>query len=241
MVDLRQRSIESEWMDDPSVEFDCFRDCLIELARVNAFTLAHRPTLRFLDHLFPLYSELGRPIEIVDVGSGYGDLLREIAEWGYRRGIEVSLTGVDLNPWSRQAAMEATDADLEIKWVTADALAYKPPRGIDVVVSSSFTHHLTDDRIVEFLQWMEANSRMGWFINDLHRHLVPYHTFHSVAQLAGLHRFVRHDGPVSIARAFVAEDWERLLDVAAIDRSGVEIEWMFPFRLTVARRKDASP
>jgi SAM-dependent methyltransferase len=150
MTDFRQRSTQAEWMDDPWVGFDDFRACLVDLARVNVLTLAHRPTLRFLDRLLPLGRALGRPIEIVDVGSGYGDLLRQIASWARRRRIDVSLTGVDLNPLARRAALEATAPGLGIQWVTADALAHDPPRGIDVVVSSLFTHHLTDARVVEF-------------------------------------------------------------------------------------------
>ncbi len=238
MIDLRQRSTQSEWMDDPSVSFADFRSCLAELARVNLWTLAHRPTLRFLDGLFPLGHTPTRPIEIVDVGSGYGDLLRHIAVWARRRGFAVSLTGIDLNPWSRAAAMDATDPALGIRWVTGDVLTYTPPRRVDVVVSSLFTHHLTDARIVEFIHWMEAHARLGWFINDLHRHVVPHQVFAWIADLAALHPFVRHDGPVSIARAFVHEDWERLLAQAGIEAGVAEIEWMFPFRLTVTRHME---
>lgn len=235
MLDLRKRSTQAEWMDDPWVGFDDFRACLVELARVNVLTLAHRPTLRFLERLLPLGRALGRPIEIVDVGSGYGDLLRQIAGWARRRKVDVSLTGVDLNPWARKAALEATAPELGIEWVTADALAHDPPRGIDVVVSSLFTHHLTDARIVEFLQWMEAKARLAWFVNDLHRHPLPHRVFAWFADVARLHPFVRHDGPISIARAFVPADWHALLAAAAIEPGAAEIQRMFPFRLTVAR------
>jgi SAM-dependent methyltransferase len=238
MTDFTQRSTQSEWMDDPSVSFDDFRNCLIDLARVNTLTLAHRPTLRFLDRLFADGRGLNRPIEIVDIGCGYGDLLRQIAVWGRRRNIALSLTGVDLNPYSRSVAVEATDPSLGIRWVTKDAFAHDPPTGVDVVVSSLFTHHLTNERIIEFIQWMEEHARLGWFINDLHRHPLPHHVFAWFAELAALHPFVRHDGPVSIARAFVTADWERLLAGAGIEPGTAKIEWKFPFRLTVARQKE---
>jgi SAM-dependent methyltransferase len=225
-------------MDDPSVSFDEFQACLVDLARVNVLTLAHRPTLRFLDRLLPHARALGRPIEIVDVGSGYGDLLRQIAEWARRRRITVSLTGVDRNPWARRAAIEATPSELGIEWVTADAFAYAPARGVDIVVSSCLTHHLSDARVVRFLGWLEANARLGWFVNDLHRHPLPYHVFTWFAGFARFHHFVRHDGPVSIARAFVAADWHRMLAAAGIEQSKAEVRWMFPFRLTVTRCKE---
>jgi SAM-dependent methyltransferase len=238
MIDFSHRSTRAEWMDDPTVSFDELRACLVDLARVNVLTLAYRPTLQFLDRLLPRGRALGRPIEIVDVGSGYGDLLRQIAKWARRRRVDVSLTGVDLNPWARRAAIEATEPELGIEWVTADVFSHHPPRGIDVVVSSLFTHHLSDVGVVAFLRWMEANARLGWFVNDLHRHPLPYHFFTWFAGFARLHHFVRHDGPVSIARAFVPEDWHGLLTAAGLGRDAAEVEWKFPFRLTVARCKE---
>jgi SAM-dependent methyltransferase len=238
-LDFSERSTQDELMDTEPVSFEDFRACLVDLARVNRMTLAYRPTLSFFDRLLPLARRLGRPLEVIDVGSGYGDMLRAIEAWARRRGIAVSLTGVDLNPWSRRAAALATSPDGAIRWVTADAFAFDPPEGIDVVVSSLFTHHLSDPLVARFLGWMEAHARLGWFVNDLHRHPLPYHFFRHLAKLAGFHRFVQHDGPVSVARAFATSDWRRLLSQAAIPRGAAEIEWRVPFRLTVARLKRA--
>lgn len=240
-MDFRQRSTQAELMDDLGVGLDEFRACLADLARVNGLTMNHRPTLRFFDRLLGRARVLGRPLEVVDVGSGHGDMLRELAGWARRRQVEVSLTGVDLNPWSRVVAFEATDPGLGIAWVTADALGYNPSRGIDVVISSLFTHHLRDPQVVEFVRWMEGRARLGWFINDLHRHPLPYHGFRLLAGLLNAHPFVRHDGPVSIRRSFVRADWERLLAGAGLVPGAAEVEWMFPFRMTVARYKELGP
>ncbi len=237
-IDFACRSTADELMDTEPVSLAELTACLVDLAAVNRMTLAYRPTLRFLDRLAERGGlPAGRPLEVIDVGSGYGDMLRAIDGWAARRGVRVSLTGVDLNPWSRQAATAATEAGRPIRWVTADAFAYQPEAGIDVVVSSLFTHHLPDPLVVRFLSWMEATARRGWFVNDLHRHPVPYHFFLRFARVARLHRFVQHDGPVSIARAFVRSDWERLLAEAGIDRGAVDIRWRVPFRLTVQRLK----
>lgn len=234
-IDFSRRSTRSELMDAPDVGFEEFRACLVDLARVNRLTIAYRPTLDFLDRLLAS-GRPNRPIEIVDVGCGYGDMLREIDAWALRRGVEVSLTGLDLNPWSRMAASAVTPSRRPIEWITADVFSYDPPRGIDVIVSSLFTHHLPDPHIAKFLAWMEAHARLGWFVNDLHRHRLPYHVFRLAAKLAGFHHFVQHDGPLSIARAFVLADWRRLVGEAGIDPSLTEIEWWVPFRITVGRR-----
>src|SRR3546814_10084158 len=77
---------------------------------------------------------------------------------------------------------------------------------------------------------MEATARIGWFVNDLHRHPVPYYAFSALARAARWHKFVRHDGPVSIGRAFVAADWRRLLATAGIEDGAAKIAWRMPFR-----------
>lgn len=222
-------------MDTEPVGFEEFRACLVDLARVNRLTFAYGPTLGFFDRLLASARRLGRPLEVVDVGSGYGDMLRRVDDWARAHHVEVSLTGVDFNPWSRQAALAATPSDRNIRWVTADAFAYEPKAGVDVVISSLFAHHQSDAQVIRFVAWMEKTARLGWFVNDLHRHPLPYHAFRVAAKLARFHRFVQHDGPVSIARAFVPSDWRRLVKAAGVDPAAVEIRWRMPFRVTVAR------
>jgi 2-polyprenyl-3-methyl-5-hydroxy-6-metoxy-1,4-benzoquinol methylase len=234
-TNFHERLQQEELMDTEVVSFEEFRACLRDLTKVNRLTLAYRPTLAFFDRLLPKIKKLGRPLEVVDVGSGYGDMLRQIDEWAEKRNVKVALTGVDLNPWSARAAAEATSLNRNIQWVTADAFAYEPPAGIDVVISSLFTHHLPDDLIVKFLAWMEKNARLGFFVNDLHRHPLPYYFFRRFSKFARLHRFVQHDGPVSIARAFEPADWKHFLAKAGIAENTAKIAWKVPFRLTVER------
>ena len=115
MLDFSRRATTPELMDTEECDFTTFRDCLVDLARVNQLTLAYRPTIAFLNRLYRAgLVPPDRPLEIVDVGSGYGDMLRKIALWGQQRGINVRLTGVDLNPWSAKAAGEATEPSLPI-------------------------------------------------------------------------------------------------------------------------------
>jgi hypothetical protein len=122
-----------------------------------------------------------------------------------------------------------------VRWITADAFEYQPPNGIDVIVTSQFTHHLPDALVVKFLRWMESTARVGWFVNDLQRHAVPFHFFKTFAKLAGFHPVVVRDGLVSIARSFTVAEWEALLAQAGVERSRVAIEWKVPFRLAVSR------
>jgi 2-polyprenyl-3-methyl-5-hydroxy-6-metoxy-1,4-benzoquinol methylase len=177
------------------------------------------------------------PVRIVDVGSGGGDLLRQIASWALRRGIAVELTGIDLNPYAARAAAESTPKELGIAWVTGNALEYRPAKPVDIVVSSLMAHHLEDCEIVALLRWMESTAQAGWFINDLERSQWSSRMFAWVAEISRWHRFVLHDGPVSFRRAFLKQDWLRLLTAAGIPSESVTVEHWWPGRLCVGRWK----
>src|SRR3546814_10099828 len=106
-------------------------------------------------------------------------------------------------------------------------------RPVDIILCSLFTHHLADDELIRFLRWMTKQARVGWFVNDLHRHALPYHFIRSVMHLVPANRMVRHDAPVSVARAFTRQDWQRLIAEANLDPARISVKWFFPFRYGV--------
>lgn len=224
------RSDAAELMDTDCTDVGDYARCLADLAQVNAVTLARRPTLAFLDRAMRRRAP-GEAISVFDVAYGHGDMLRTIARWAGRRGRAVRLGGVDLNPDAAAAARRASPG-LALDLASGDVLGFEPAAPYDYIVSSLFTHHLTDDQVVAFLVWMERHAGHGWFVNDLHRHALPYHGFRVLARAMRWHRFVRHDGPVSIARAFRQTEWRMLLQRAGVPG---EVRWRFPFRLCVAR------
>jgi SAM-dependent methyltransferase len=217
---------------DSDCSYDDFRSCLRDLEQVNRWLLGYRPTLTWLDRL-PRTSD--GPLRILDVGSGGGGLLRQIAGWAQKRGVDVELTGIDLNPYSAAAAAEFSPADCNIAWVTGDALSYRPGKPVDIVTSSLMTHHLENEEVVKLLQWMERTARVGWFLNDLERSERSCRMFAILAKLMGWHRFVVHDGIVSFQRAFREEDWLKLLAAAEVPRDAVTLEHWRPGRLCLGR------
>lgn len=234
-MDFSRRARIPELMDAPC-SYPELQQCLRDLVRVNHLTLAYRPTLQWLQHCLANTTPRPDPLRIVDVGCGLGDTLRTIERWARRRRLAVELTGIDINPHATRAAAEETTGSA-IRWITADAFSYRPPEGIDVIISSLFTHHLSDQDVVRFLSWMEDTARMGWFVSDLHRHPVPYYLFKLWSQVMGWHRFVQHDGPVSILRSFTRQDWKRFCLRAGLPDELVRIEWHVPFRLCLGREK----
>lgn len=229
MTSLAARSRRDEQMDDPGLDPATYEAVLRDLSRVNAWTLAARPTIAFLAR-----GTKGMPaFRLLDVGFGHGDMLRRVARWAKRKDIAVDLIGVDLNPKSAAVARAATPIHWPIEYRTGD---YKDVAGpIDFVISSAVTHHMSDEQIHAFLRFMEERSARGWMVNDIRRHAFAYYGFPLLCRVMRWHRMVREDGQLSIARGFREPDWRKLIADSGIDPAAPLIVRRFPFRLCVER------
>jgi 2-polyprenyl-3-methyl-5-hydroxy-6-metoxy-1,4-benzoquinol methylase len=228
-MDLAVRSRSEEQMDSPDLDPEAYAKVLADLATVNSWTLAARPTLSFLRAAVG-----GRRdrFTVLDVGFGRGDMLCRIAAWARRNGKQVDLHGVDLNHKSLESARAAT-AGLPVQLHVGD---YKDLAGpFDCVVSSLVAHHMSDTELRDFIRYMEAHATLGWLINDLHRHAFAYRGYPLLARLLGVHRIVREDGQLSIARSFRRVEWTSILSDAGIAPGAATITRRFPFRLCVER------
>ena len=229
MILLAERVRREEQMDDPGLDPIVYDRVLADLARVNGWTLAARPTLAFLKRGTRGMSRF----RLLDVGFGHGDMLRRIAAWARRKGLEAELVGVDLNPKSAAAASAGTPPGVRIDYRTGDYAEL--PERFDFIISSLVAHHMTDGQLRDFLRFMEATAERGWLINDLHRHGLAHAGFPLLARLLRTHRIVREDGRLSIARSFRPGDWRLILADAGIRKDQARIVRRFPFRLCVER------
>ena len=225
MTSLAVRAIAEELMDADDLDAATYTAVVGDLAAVNVVTMAARPTLAFLKR-----GTAGmKRFKLLDVGYGDGDMLRGIARWANRRGIDAELVGVDLNPRSEIAAKAHTPSGMTIDWRTGN-YADLAGQGWDFVISSLVAHHMRHEQLVAFLRFMEAESARGWLVNDLHRHRFAHWGFPILARLFGWHRIVRHDGTLSIARSYRPAEWPPILAEAGV---AARIYRAFPYRLCV--------
>jgi SAM-dependent methyltransferase len=234
MNNLAVRSRQEEQMDAADLDAETYGRVLADLSRVNRWTFTAQPVLAFLRGAatsLPAFS-------LLDVGFGHGDVLRSVSRWADKRGIAARLVGIDLNARSAGIARAATPAEMAIDYRTGD---YRDlPRDFDFIISSQVTHHMSDTQLREFLVYMETTARRGWLICDLHRHRFAHAGFPLLARLMAVHRIVREDGRLSIARSFRPGDWPPILADAGVPTGAARIVRRFPFRLSVERiRSDA--
>jgi ubiquinone/menaquinone biosynthesis C-methylase UbiE len=119
--------------------------------------------------------------------------------------------------------------------VVGDALALPFRDGtFDVVMASLFFHHLSDEDCVRVLAQMWRIAKRLVLVNDLHRHAVAYFSIRGLTAMFSKSPMVRHDGPVSVMRAFRPNE---LLSIAK--RAGVpaRVHRSFPYRLVLVAEK----
>lgn len=223
---LATRAIAEELMDADDLDAGTYAAVVHDLAKVNTLTLARRPTINFLQSIKT------RRLKILDVGFGDGDMLRTIARWATKNAVDATLVGIDLNPRSALAANDATPSGVNIDYRTGD-YADLAGEHWDVVISSLVAHHMTHGQLIAFVRFMEAESKAGWLINDLHRHGFAYLGFPLLATIMRWHPIVRHDGQLSIARSYRPQEWPAILEEAGV--KGATVARKFPFRLCVSK------
>ena len=118
-LDYRHRSHEQEWLDRDDIDPAELKAVLRDLARFNTAFFGHRPILKWLGRILGPETGGSAPT-ILDVGCGYGDLLRAIRRWSNKRNLKPTLLGVDLNPETIRIAGEVTDPADQIDFTVMD-------------------------------------------------------------------------------------------------------------------------
>ena len=229
---LRAPIDAEEEMDAAELAPTRYAKVLADLSRINALTLAARPTLGFLDRV-AARGVGARPWRILDVGFGSGDMLARIDRWGTKHGVALDLVGVDLNPKSAPVAEARLGERAQL--ITGD---YRDlaGQGWDIILSSLVTHHMTAAQRTEFLRFMDAESARGWLANDLHRQRLPFAGYPLLAALALVDPIVRRDGQLSVGRSFRRAEWQATMTSALPDTAATaRIFRSFPYRLCVER------
>jgi len=107
--------------------------------------------------------------------------------------------------------------------------------GVDVAVSALTLHHLDPDRAATMLAEMRAAARDALVVCDLLRGRVAWLSVWLTTRLLGCHPISRHDGPLSVRRAYSAAELGVLAGKARLARVTVR---RFPWLLRVVLAAD---
>ena len=82
------------------------------------------------------------------------------------------------------------------------------------------------------MQWMQRNSNIGFFINDLHRNTLAYYSIRILTRWFSKSYLVKNDAPLSVLRGFKKNEWEAIMQQAGIQHYSIEWKWAFRWLIT---------
>jgi ubiquinone/menaquinone biosynthesis C-methylase UbiE len=206
---------ESELMDDLTRPERQFEEAYRELAIINRRLGGIRAIERFLPGNADLL--------MLDVAAGGCDVGEALIDKRAARIVSLDLCDKGLKFARKSWALVGDAMELPFGDNT-----------FDVVMGSLFFHHLSNDQCVRALRNMWRVSRRLVLVNDLHRHPVAYVSIRVLTAGFSKSVMVRHDGPVSVLRAFKPRE---LLQFAKEAGLPARVHRSFPFRLVLVARK----
>lgn len=229
-----RRSYQVEVMDDLQSSGPVINQTLRELEIINRLLGGNPITIQGVQALLAKRKLTTQPITIADLGCGGGDILKLVARWGRKHNIPMQLTGIDANPHITAYAQQNCTAFPEIKFEAVNVFAPEfQQQQYDIILATLFTHHFTDDELVGLLHAWKKQARIGFVINDLHRHWFAYHSIKWLTQGFSRSPMVKNDAPLSVARSFLKSEWQHILKAAGITRYHLHWRWAFRWSLVV--------
>jgi len=160
-----------------------------------------------------------RRLVVLDVGGGRGDLALHLVRWARATGRAIRVLVVDRDAATATLARRHCASAPEITVVQGDATAL-PVRegGVDVAVSVLTLHHLEHDAAAAMLGELRAAAREALIVNDLIRSRSAWLLVRLATWLFARHPVSRHDGPLSVRRAYSVDELGVLAGRARITR-----------------------
>lgn len=241
------RDRRDEWMDQPGLDPSEHRRALRGLARINAVSGSGRAILPELTNLAGRLGE-NRPLRILDLACGGGDVTIDLVRRAQRRGLPVMVTGIDRAPeavaLAREQAARAGVTDrlrFEITDVLNDPWPHAPStssgvsreeRRFDVVTCSLFLHHLDESDVTRLLTRMAAEAAHLALADDLERSRLGWAVAWVGTRLLSRSPIVHLDGPLSVRGAFTLDEAREFAERAGWRR--VAVRRRFPFRYVLS-------
>ncbi len=227
-----QRCNRKELLDGDGIPFADLALNLRELDFINTRLGGHRITLRGLKALLP--PQFPEILHIAEIGCGGGDNLRVIARFLETKKIPFRLSGIDLKKECIDYARAHSGIpETAVRWICSDyqTVDFRETGLPHILFSSLFCHHFDTKALIGQMQWMSETARLGFFINDLHRHPLAWQSIKLLTKLFSKSHLVKNDAPLSVLRAFRRSEWEEIFRKSGLPQP--QIEWCWAFRYLV--------
>jgi ubiquinone/menaquinone biosynthesis C-methylase UbiE len=164
-----------------------------------------------------------RTLVVVDVGGGAGGFARRLVRWARRRARPLRVILLERD--AAIAALARRDcADCpEVEVVRGDATALPlAAASADVVHAALTLHHLEPEAAVTALAEMARVARGRVVVNDLTRSRLALALVWIATRVLAVHPISRHDGPLSVRRAYAPAELVELFRRAGLSHVSVQ-------------------
>ena len=226
------RAAGAERMDEPDQDPAELVRSLADLREVNRWLGGTRVVLGRLGGLVERHP---RPAyRVLDVATGSADVPLAVVAWGRRRGIAIEVVATDLHAGTLAEARRRTTGEDRVAVERSDARELPYADGaFDLALCSTALHHF-DARgdLLRVLGELRRVARIGGVVNDLRRSRPALLGARLLAATRWRgHPVTRHDGPLSVRRAFTPEELRGLAAEAGLP--GARVTTHLPFRVAL--------
>ncbi|GGG13521.1 methyltransferase domain-containing protein [Paenibacillus abyssi] len=231
---LEQRAKQPELMDDFSQGGPELSEAFAHLRRLNRIFGAAAPTLYGVQRLWG-EAEKPRHLSVMDIGAGSGEVNRELLRWADRQDIDLTITLVDRTEEACEEARRIFHHERRVQVMRCD-LFMLPEACADIITGTQFIHHFASHELCGVVANMLRRSRLGVVINDIHRHWIAWSAVWLAVRMISTNRYIRHDGPLSVAKGFRLADWQQLRD--ELGGPEMSVAWRPLFRYAAVIRNN---
>ncbi len=212
MIELTISRLGEEALDTRSCAPDIARATLRDIAISNALFGGRSAAAFGLRLLLRKIPAPGRPLILLDLGAGSGDLARHLTRRARTAGVDLIPVAVDSH---RAAARLCRAAGLRTVVADAAALPFRD-RSVDIVLASQFLHHFTRETAAMLVRALHRLARVGVIIADARKTAAAAAGIWLASHVLRFHPTTRHDGVLSVRRSFTAAELASVLAAGGV-------------------------
>lgn len=231
-IDLSSRCRLPEVMDSPDLDPARHRRALTALRRINRLSNAAAQLLAELEPL--ARATRGRPLRVLDLACGGGDVAIELEALASRQGLSVEVSACDVSVTALGHAREAAHrAGSPVRFFRWDLESEPVPPGHDVVCCTLFLHHLDEDEALALLRGMASAAQLV-IVQDLLRTRLGWWLSHLASRFLTTSSVVRVDAPLSVRAALSLSEARELAERSGL--GGANLRRIWPERFSLSWR-----